>query len=118
MTQYLPVGYKLNNQDYSGEYTIKKILGRGGSTIAYLTDYKSQDGRKTERILKEYYPQKPDVFRDENGTVICSEKNFDKYNDGMRSFIAGGNRQNELRNRTYLKNETPPLLQIFKTNNT
>ena len=118
MTQYLPVGYKLNNQDCSGEYTVKKIVGRGASTIAYLTEYKSQDGRKTERILKEYYPQNIDVFRDENGTIICAEKNFDKYNDGMGSFIAGGNRQNELRNRTYLKNETPPLLQIFKANNT
>ena len=118
MAYYLSTGYKFNNLDLSGEYIIKKVIGRGASTIAYLADFKDVSGRVSERILKEYYPSDLDILRDGNGVLLCTAKDLQKYQDGMNRFVAGGDRQNTLRERTYLKNETPPLQKIFEANNT
>ena len=118
MTNYLPKGYKLNNKNHSGEYIIKKVKGRGASTIAYLADFKNSSGRVSERILKEYYPSSLNITRDSNGVLVCPEKGLNKYQDGIKRFIEGGEQQNELRELTHLKNETPPLQEIFETNNT
>lgn len=118
MAYYLSAGYKLNNHDLSGEYIIKKVIGRGASTIAYLADFKDVSGRVSERILKEYYPSNLNILRDSNGVLLCTAKDLQKYQDGIKRFVAGGDRQNMLRERTYLKNETPPLQKIFEANNT
>lgn len=118
MAYYLSTGYKLNNHDLSGEYIIKKVIGRGASTIAYLADFKDASGRVSERILKEYYPSNLDILRDSNGVLLCAAEDLQKYQDGINRFVAGGDRQNALRERTYLKNETPLLQKIFEANNT
>lgn len=118
MAYCLSAGYKLNNHDLSGEYIIKKVIGCGASTIAYLADFKDVSGRVSERILKEYYPSNLEILRDGKGVLLCTAKDLQRYQDGINRFIAGGDRQNTLRECTYLKNETPPLQKIFKANNT
>ena len=35
MTEYLPKEYSLTFEKQPGEYIIKKVIGRGGSTIVY-----------------------------------------------------------------------------------
>lgn len=53
MTHYLPIGHTIQDHDHSCEYTIKGILGRGASTIAYLTIFSDGSGHSSERIIKE-----------------------------------------------------------------
>ncbi len=39
MVMHLPIGYELKFNNRPGVYTVVKVLGRGASTIAYLTSY-------------------------------------------------------------------------------
>lgn len=118
MTYCLSTGYKLNSHDLSGEYIIKKVIGRGASTIAYLADFKDATGRISERIIKEFYPSNLTIVRDNSGALLCAENDLQKYRQGISRFVASGDRQNTLRERTCLKNETPPLQKIFEANKT
>ena len=118
MTHYLPNGHTIKDPKLSCEYTIKSVIGRGASTIAYLADYSDGSGLVSERILKEYYPYMLSVSRDDSGALICVENQMDKYRDRLARFKAGGETQNELRKCTGLVNETPPLQGIFEANNT
>ena len=118
MTHYLPIEHTIQDHDHSGEYTIKGVLGRGSSTIAYLADYSDGSGHTSERIVKEYYPISLDISRDSCGNLICADDSSVKFNEGVTRYISGGARQNDLRRKACLKNETPPLQRIFKANNT
>lgn len=118
MTKYLPKDYNLKFPKSSGEYTIIKAIGRGASTIAYLTTYTDETISHSERIVKEYYPCNLKIKRCEDGSLICDEKDKQQFKRGKEQFFAGGNRQNELRNKTNLKNEIPPLQGIYEANNT
>lgn len=118
MAMHLPIGYKLKFNNRPGVYTVVKILGRGASTIAYLTSYENEAGRLSDRILKEFCPQSIQIERDEFGTLSLSANQHEEFSRSLELFKAGGNRQNELRNKTRLRNETPPLLEILYANNT
>lgn len=118
MTHYLPVGHKIKDRDRACEYTVKGILGRGASTIAYLTDFSDDSGFSSERILKEYCPSSITITREGDGALLCDECCFSKYQEGLVCFRNSGSLQNDLRKRTCFKNETPPLQRIFEANNT
>lgn len=118
MTEYLPIGYRLKLNSRPGEYIVTKVIGRGASTIAYLTDYVNQSGMHSERILKEFYPNHLDISRSDDGALVCAEKDLEKFVQRKARFVEGGDRQNALRQRTRLKNETPPLQEILDANNT
>ena len=118
MTEYLPKEYSLTFEKQPGEYIIKKVIGRGGSTIVYLTDYISTEGLCSERIIKEFYPSVLHVTRDETGIIEVSGNEIDKYEKEKSLFYQGGLRQNQLRKRHNLCNEIPPIQNIYEQNNT
>ena len=118
MAMHLPSGYKLQFKNRPGVYTILKVLGTGASTIAYLASYDAGNGRTSDRIIKEFCPQNLPIERNEFGALLIDANQQGKFDYALKLFVAGGDRQNELRNKTYLRNETPPLLEIFYTNNT
>ena len=118
MTHYLPNGHTIKDPKLSCEYTIKGVLGRGASTIAYLADYSDGAGYTSERILKEYYPISLDIARGSSGELICAGSVAEKFIEGLARYKNGGALQNDLRKRACLKNETPPLQRIFDANNT
>lgn len=118
MTEYLPKEYSLTFEKQPGEYIIKKVIGRGGSTIVYLTDYVSTEGLCSERIIKEFYPSVLHVTRDETGKIEVSGNEIDKYEKEKSLFYQGGLRQNQLRKRHNLCNEIPPIQNIYEQNNT
>ena len=86
-------GDTLNSENR--KYTIKNMIGRGASTIAYLAECKS-NGVTTKCILKEYAP--------------LSTEDFDK---GKERFIAAGKVQNKIRQYSALSNQTPPVCKIY-----
>lgn len=118
MAMHLPIGYPLKFNNRSGVYTVVKILGRGASTIAYLTSYDNGTGRSSDRIIKEFCPYSIPTERDDSGALSFDISQQDAFERALKQFEAGGNRQNELRNKTRLRNETPPLLEILYANNT
>ena len=88
MTHYLPIGHTIQDHDHSGEYTIKSVLGRGASTIAYLADYSDRSGYTSERILKEYYPISLDIARDSSGELIYAGSVTEKFIEGLAHYKA------------------------------
>ena len=48
MAMHLPIGYELKFNNRPGVYTVVKVLGRGASTIAYLTSYDNGAGRLSD----------------------------------------------------------------------
>lgn len=118
MTDYLPVGHVLKFHKRSGEYVITKVLGRGASAIAYLVMYKDGSGRVYERVIKEYCPYDLKIRRHVDGSLACAEEDLAKFEKGKLHFKESGDLQNELRNKTYLKNEIPPLYDILEANHT
>lgn len=118
MTHYLPIGHTIQDHDHSCEYTIKGVLGRGASTIAYLADYSDGSGCVSERIIKECYPSSISITRNNDGALAWAAHDAEKYEAALAYFIAGGESQNDLRKSTGLVNSTPPLQRIFKANNT
>lgn len=118
MGKYLPAGYNLKFHSHSGEYGIVKVIGEGALAITYLTTYKDVSGRKSERIIKEYFPDGLDVRRRKNGHLLCAGKDREKFELGKDRFFAGGVWQNDLRYKTNLKNEITPLQGIYEGNNT
>ena len=118
MATPLPIGYKLQFNNRPGEYTVLKVIGRGASTIAYLTSYDNGTGKSSDRIIKEFCPQSIPIERNCSGVLLVDAKFQDEFARSLRLFVAGGDRQNELRNRTRLQNETPPMLETFHANQT
>ena len=118
MARYLPIGYPLKFNNRPGVYTVVSVLGRGASTITYLTSYDNGAGRSSDRIIKEFCPYNIPTERSESGALSFDISQRDAFERALKQFEAGGDRQNELRNKTRLRNETPPLLEILYTNNT
>ena len=93
----LPNGYKLSTG--GREYTIIETIGRGANTVAYLAEC-SHSGLVTRCILKEYSP------------------NNEPSEQGRERFIRAGKMQNDIRQRTALSNQTPPVSHIFEVSGT
>ena len=118
MTHHLPIGHPIKDLEQTVEYTILEVLGRGASTIAYLTIYSDESGCSYKCILKEYYPSFIELSRDADGSILYDKQFADQYQAGFERFKAGALRQNQLRNQSNLTNETSPLQRIFFANNT
>ena len=93
----LPNGYKLGTDGC--EYRIIENIGKGANTVAYLAEC-SHSGLVTRCILKEYSP------------------NNEPSEQGRERFIRAGKMQNDIRQRTALSNQTPPVSQIFEVSGT
>ena len=116
MTHHLPIGHPIKDLEQTVEYTILEVLGRGASTIAYLTIYSDESGCSYKCILKEYYPSFIELSRDADGSILYDKQFADQYQAGFERFKAGALRQNQLRNQSNLTNETSPLQRIFFAN--
>ena len=81
------------------EYTIIETIGRGANTVAYLAEC-THSGLVTRCILKEYSP------------------NDEPSEQGKERFIRSGKIQNDIRQRTSLNNQTPPVSHIFEVSGT
>ena len=75
------------------EYTVISIIGKGANTAAYLAECR-HEGLVSRCILKE-----------------CLSEETER-------FIAAARLQNELRQRSALTNQTPPVSHIFEANGT
>ncbi len=118
MIEPLPENYRLKFHKTSGVYTVLEVIGRGASVIVYRARYEAASGRSSERILKEYAPENLKILRTEDGSLQCADSDRKRFVLGKEDFLERGRRQNQLRGEQYLKNETPPLQNIYEANHT
>jgi serine/threonine protein kinase len=83
--------YQLRLQNKEGGvilYTINKEIGRGGSCIVYDAEYETNTGDKKLFRIKECYPSKLHIIREETGALRPTTEDmadFDSARERMRS---------------------------------
>ncbi len=82
------------------QYTVIEQLGSGANTVVYLAQC-SHGELVTKCILKEY-----------------AHHDNDDIEVGKARFIASGNMQNTIRQKSVLTNQTPPVSHVFEANGT
>lgn len=97
---------------------IRKEIGRGDSCIVYETARKTGPGDETLYRVKEFYPYRLHISRDENGNLIPSAKDREAFCQRQEQFRADFSRTNQLfysdTNYSAMTNQ----LDIFKLNGT
>lgn len=117
MDRALSIGRKINNEANSEQYTVTGILGKGASAIAYNAIL--DNGCYTSmHIIKEYCPSYIELQRDDDGRIRYEECERERFEKGLAQFVESGKKQNEIRERASLRNQTPPIIKNFRANNT
>lgn len=72
------------------QFYVNKVIGIGGSCIAYRVSYKENDEIVHYGILKEYCPafleESGQTVRDENGALIIPDEYINQFNEGLEYF--------------------------------
>lgn len=112
MNRVLDVGYRLL---LSGkEFTIKKVVGKGASSVTYLAEC-----NQTEHLLKECNPLGLHMHREDNGALVSdTELNKAKFEEYLSRFVEGANKQLAFRLTDDLKNTTSNVQAIYHANGT
>ena len=83
----------------SGEvfrYLIESEIGRGASCIVYEAVRETDTGDKIRYRIKEFYPYRLDILRDENNALIPSEKDAAVFKQRQERFRSDFSRTNRL----------------------
>ena len=104
MSKYLPIGFelKLNN----GTYTIKEVLGHGGSCVAYLASSNGQ-----ECIVKEFLSNKYNTTRSSDGFLVVDKSERTEYQHDLERFMKSSEIQKQIRNVSQTTNNTPYVIE-------
>ena len=97
---------------------IENEIGRGGSCIVYEAVRITDTGDKTLYRVKEFYPYKLNISRDENNTLTPSAKDAEVFNQRQEQFRSDFSRTNQLfysdNNYSSITNQ----LDVFRQNGT
>lgn len=99
-------------------YTIQKEIGRGGSCIVYDAYYINNAGKHNPVRIKECYPFKLSIVRDENGQLTPVECDNEKFNHYKQRLKESFEISNELFVTSGLTNSISNPVDIYETNNT
>ena len=97
---------------------IESEIGRGGSCIVYEASCITDTGNKTLYRVKEFYPYKLNISRDENGSLTPSANDAEVFNQRQEQLRSDFSRANQLfysdANSSSLTNQ----LDVFRQNGT
>lgn len=97
------------------EFNIDKLIGKGSSCVVYHAVCSDN----TEHLLKEYYPKHLEIERDTEARISATEKDKDAFEQGLRRFQGGCERQKAIRlSNENLKNFTCNVQGYYKANGT
>lgn len=99
-------------------YTIQNEIGRGGSCIVYDAYYINNAGKQNPVRIKECYPFKLNIVRDENGQLTPVEWDNEKFNQYKQRLKESFEISNELFTTSGLTNSIANPVDIYETNNT
>ena len=115
MNRILDVGYCLSVPEKNdGCFIIKKVLGKGASSVTYLAEC-----NQTEHVLKECNPLGLHMHRENDGTLVPdTELNKVKFEEYLSRFVDGASKQLAFRLTDDLKNTTSNIQAIYHANGT
>ena len=96
------------------KFHIKAHIGSGASCVVYHAVCED----KIEHLLKEYNPRNLDLERTEAGVLIVPEHKQELFDNGLKRFRNGNERQKEIRLLEHLKNSTSNVQGYFYGNGT
>ena len=97
------------------EFNIDKLIGKGSSCVVYHAVCSDN----TEHLLKEYYPKHLEIERNVDARINATEKDKDAFEQGLRRFQSGCERQKAIRlSNEDLKNFTCNVQGYYKANGT
>lgn len=97
---------------------IENEIGRGGSCIVYEAFRITDTGDKTLYRVKEFYPYKLDISRDENQVLVPSARDADDFYQKQEQFRLDFSRTNQLFYSDANYSSMTNQLDIFKQNGT
>ena len=87
---------KLDNK----ELRVEKVVGRGASSVVYLTEDIHQG---TQHLIKEYNPKYIKLSRGDDSSIYCNDEDKEKYIKGLQKFEMAKSLQ------VYLRKKYPEL---------
>ncbi len=119
MNRYLENGYTFKVNEKKGSFEIKETIGYGASCVVYRAEFTDENGNITEHILKEYNPKHIELFRENTGELVLeNEDEAEDFASGAERFIAGYQKQLDIRRISELKNVTTNIQDIYCANST
>ena len=107
MKLILDPGTTIRFAGIDGTFNIRGIVGRGSSSVVYLSQYSSSTGTHAEYLLKEYNPEYLILHRDAQG--VLSSPQSAAFQEGLERFLASTFVQAQIRLIAGLKNSTSLL---------
>lgn len=77
-------------------FVIENEIGRGASCIVYEAARMTDTGNKTQYRIKEFYPYKLDISRDESNVLTPSSKDAEIFSQMQKRFRSDFSRTNQL----------------------
>ena len=117
----LPIGYELKvKNSHNGEqvYKIKTEVARGGSCIVYDATYLNNSGVEKLVRVKECYPFKLDVHRNDDGRLLVPDAEIVHFEEYKKRLHNAFDAMNELFMDEELTNSTSNSYDIYFENNT
>ena len=75
---------------------IENEIGRGGSCIVYEAFRETETGDRTLYRVKEFYPYKLNIFREENGNLLPAANDQEAFLYGQKQLRSDFSRTNKL----------------------
>lgn len=97
---------------------IENEIGRGGSCIVYEVARITDTGDKTLYRVKEFYPYKLGISRDENNCLTVSAKDAESFSQGQEKFRSDFSRTNRLFYSDDNYSSMTNQLDVFRQNGT
>lgn len=119
MNRYLHPGYKFSLDAIEGVFKIKSVIGYGSSCAVYFVEFTDKNGICTEHLLKEYNPNKLELYRSESGVLFSdNDEEAESFNSGLLRFEEGYKKQLKIRKLNETKNTTSNIQGIYEGNGT
>lgn len=110
---------KLSNGDgAAAQYTIQKEIGRGGSCIVYHASYRNNAGNIKTVHIKECYPFKLRITREDSGALIPDECDRQAFEECKKRAYDAFYISDELFYTSGLTNSISNTIDIYVENNT
>ncbi len=103
-----------NREDGSMCFVVNDVVGLGGACIVYDGYYMNNTGSKNTVRIKECYPYKLHIERDEIGNLIIADKDKVKFEEYKKRVRTSFKLANELHETSGLTNLTSNVFDIYE----
>ena len=106
----------LNNEGVKLLFFVDEVIGTGGSCIVYQGHYFNSTGSKKSVRIKECYPFKLNIIRNEEGHLLVNDKEIDKFEEYKSCMKKAFGIAHRLHETSGMTNSTSDLIDIYEAN--